>query len=151
MHTTSDTLPGSLLTQADREANGADLHVTLADLRANAASAIPELQEQQQLDKPAYPDEPAAVPPDFRRETLGDRFANLWANMRAAMLRREIRNNLAFIGRMPAAVERQREEAKRDYELRLDEINAEAAFHSAEAELDIQRATAKLARMGYDA
>lgn len=128
-----------------------DTQLNLADLRANAASAIPELQEQQQLDKPAYPAEVADEPADFRRETLGDRFANFCANMRAAMLRREIRNNLAFIGGMPAAVVRQREEAKRDYELRLQEIDALAAFHSAEAELDIQRATAKLARMGYDA
>lgn len=148
MQTTKSTFADAALTQPEREANAADLHVTLADLRANATNAIPELRDEQQLDKPVYPEEPAA---DFRRETMGDRIANFFANMRAAMLRREIRNNLAFIGRMPAAVVRQREEAKRDYELRLEEINAEAAFHSAEDELDIQRATAKLARMGYDA
>lgn len=151
MHTTSDTLPGSLLTQADHEANGADLHVTLADLRANAASAIPELQEQQQLDKPAYPDEPATVPSTFRRETLADRFANFWTNLHAAWLRRCIASEQRLIDGMPIAVERQKAQAERDHQQHLQQIDLLAEYNVAKAKLEIQHHAAKLARMGYDA
>lgn len=129
-----------------------DTQLNLATLRDNAVHAIPELRQEQQLDKPAYPaEEPATEAQEFRRETLTDRFANFWTNLHAAWLRRCIASEQRLIDGMPSAVARQKAQAERDHQQHLQQIDRLAEYNVAKAKLEIQHHAAKLARMGYDA
>lgn len=115
--------------------------ITIGEAYANADDAV---AKQTALNATPYP----AEEPEPKKATIGERIAAMFRRWHVSMLLAELKDQEKLIADMPEAVENEKLTAKRDYEVRLIEIEGLAAYHTARARLEAHRITSKLARMG---
>lgn len=110
--------------------------ITIGEAYANAADAV---EEQRTPYPPAEEDQ--------RKPSLLERWAQFLTNRRRKWITERIRRNRKLLDELPDAAIRERAEATKEFNLRLQEIAMLEKHHASIARMEIIRAEFELTRL----